>query len=338
MRTTITPGDVDRTAADARRAVEDAIRAPSVNNTQPWLFGVRGTRITLRADPDRRLDTADPQGREMLISCGAALYNLRLSLRAMGYAPVVRILPDPDLPHLLAEVEMTPGEPPDDDLLREHAQIERRRSHRGGFRPDPVPAGVLMSLRHAAEQEGARLVQAVDVNTKGALAALTAAGEHVQRRTPAYATEMARWAPAPGTSRKDGVQHGAYPRRPPQTVPNFPARDFARGQGWGVDTGPEDGITLTGLVVLLVSEGDAPGDWLRTGQALERVLLRAAEHDLSAAYHTQALQIPELRAFIGAKFCGNAHPQLLLRFGVADTEELTSVRRPVEDVLTEEPS
>ncbi|HEY8480818.1 MAG TPA: hypothetical protein VIL71_13415 [Spirillospora sp.] len=334
MRTT--PADTGRVAADARRAVEDAIWAPSVHNTQPWTFGLRGTRITLRADADRRLGVADPSGREMLISCGAALYTLRLSLRAMGHTPVVRLLPDPDRPNLLADVDVRPGEPADEAVEREYAQIRRRHSHRGGFRDEPVPEGVLTTLRHAVEKEGARLVQAVDPHVSGALAALTDAAEHVQSRSPAYAAELARWAPAPGTSRRDGVQQDAYPRRTPRTTPHFPARDFARGQGWGVEDAGDTGDT-TGVVLLLVSAGDEPADWLRSGQALQRMLLRAAEHDLSAAYHTQALQVPELRDFIRTRFCGRAYPQLLLRLGVAEGEVLTSVRRPVEDVLVEEP-
>lgn len=332
MRTT--SADTGRVAADARRAVEDAVWAPSVHNTQPWAFGLRGARISLRADPDRRLGVADPRGREMLISCGAALYTLRLSLRAAGHDPAVRLLPDPDRPHLLADVDVRPGEPAGEAIEREYAQIRRRHSHRGGFRDEPVPAGVLSALRHAAEREGARVVQAVDPHVGGALAALTDAAEHVQRRDPAYAAEIARWAPAPGTSRKDGVQQDAYPRSTPRTAPHFPARDFARGQGWGVDA---EGGGATGLVLLLVSPGDEPADWLRTGQALQRMLLRAAAHDMAAAYHTQALQVPELRSFIRARFCGDAHPQMLLRLGVPEGEAFQSVRRPVGDVLVEEP-
>ncbi|XRQ14449.1 Acg family FMN-binding oxidoreductase [Actinomadura welshii] len=335
MRTTT--ADTGRIAADARRAVEDAVWAPSVHNTQPWRFRAGGGRITLRADPDRRLATADPDGREMLISCGAALYTLRVSLRRLGYEPVVHLLPDPDRPHLLADVAMRPGEPAGAAAEHEHEQIRRRHSHRGAFRADPVPAGVQAALRHAAEKEGARLVQAVDADVQGALAALTDAAEHLQRRTPAYATEIARWAPAPGTARRDGVQQDSYPRQTPRTAPHFPARDFARGQDWGVDAQEDGGAAAAGLVILLVSGRDTPADWLRAGQALQRVLLRATGHGLSAAYHTQALQVPELREFIRARFCGDAYPQQLLRLGVAGGEALSSVRRPVDDVLTEEP-
>lgn len=218
---------------DILRAVGDAVWAPSVHNTQPWRFGVAGTRISLRADPDRRLDVADPDGREMLISCGAALYTLRLSLRALGYAPVVTVLPDPARPHLLADVDLETGEPADRQTLLAHAQIARRRSHRGGFLADPVPPEVVAAMRYDAGHEGARLIEAVDPHVTNALAALTDAAEHVQRRSPAYAAEIARWAPSPRTSRQDGVQERAYPRTVPQTTPDFPARDFARGHGWG---------------------------------------------------------------------------------------------------------
>lgn len=324
-------------ADDIRLAVEDAAWAPSVHNTQPWTFGVRGSRVSLRADPDRRLDVADPNGREMLISCGAALYNLRLSLRVHGYEPVVQMLPDPDRPHLLADVHLEPGEPADQQTLREHVQIRRRHSHRGGFLPDPVPAGVLTAMKYDAEREGAGLIEAVDVHVKGALAALTDAAEHVQRRTPAYAAEIARWAPSPRTSRKDGVQEPAYPQRTPRTRPHFPPRDFARGQGWGVATAPLAESVPAGAVLVLVSAGDGRADWICAGQALQRVLLRAAERDLAAAFHTQALEVPELRSFIRTRFCDDAFPQMVLRLGVPEGKELSSVRRPVEDVMIVEP-
>ncbi|MEV0665801.1 Acg family FMN-binding oxidoreductase [Actinomadura luteofluorescens] len=324
-------------ADDIRRAVEDAMWAPSVHNTQPWRFGVRGSRVSLRADPDRRLGVADPQGREMLISCGAALYNLRLSLRAQGYDPVLRLLPDPDRPHLLADVVLEPDEPADRQTLREHAQIERRRSHRGAFRPETVPAGVLSAMRYDVEREGARLIEAVDQHVKGALAALTDAAEHIRHRTPAYSAEMARWAPSPRTTRKDGVQESAYPKQTPETSPNFPGRDFARGQGWGAEPAHPEGAAVAGVALLLVSDGDGPADWLRTGQALQRALLRAAESDLAAAFHTQALEVPELRAFIRTHFCRDAYPQMLLRIGTPEGERLDTVRRPVDDVMVVEP-
>src|SRR4051812_38022033 len=87
-----------------RFVVGAAVQAPSVHNTQPWRFGRRGQEIELSANNERQLRLADPHGREMFISCGTALFNVRAALRCLGLVPEVRVLPDPDLPNLIARV------------------------------------------------------------------------------------------------------------------------------------------------------------------------------------------------------------------------------------------
>ena len=82
-----------------------AARAPSVHNTQPWRFRVGEYAIELHADVRRKL-LVDPLGREMLISCGAALFGLRLAVRSLGYLPVVELFPDPARLRLLARVRL----------------------------------------------------------------------------------------------------------------------------------------------------------------------------------------------------------------------------------------
>ncbi|WP_067474140.1 Acg family FMN-binding oxidoreductase [Actinomadura hibisca] len=324
-----------RTDKDLRAAIDAAVWAPSVHNTQPWRFSVRGSTISLRADADRRLEVADPDGREMLLSCGAALYTLRLALRAEGYRPETVVLPDPDRPHLVADVHVAEGDAIEDaDVRRLYAQIERRRTHRGAFVDEPVGAPVLAGLHYEAEAEGARLVQAIEMHTKGALAALTQAADHVQRRSRQYMSETARWAPAPGSTRAEGVPQESYPQQSPRTEPHFPTRDFARGHGWGVHVEPPEDALLTGAVLLLVTGSDEPRDWVRAGQALQRVLLRATEAGLAAAFHTQALEIPELRDFVRDRFCAGAHPQMILRLGTAAGPGFATVRRAAD--VTEE--
>ncbi|MEU5882450.1 hypothetical protein [Spirillospora sp. NPDC047279] len=325
-------------AEDARAAVDAATWAPSVHNTQPWLFGRRGARISLRADADRRLTVADPDGREAQISCGAALFTLRVAARELGYEPRVDLLPDPDRPNLLADVHLEGRAGATDDNRRLYGEIRRRRTHRGAFKPDPVPEGLLALLRQEAQREGAALRVIVDAHTQGAIAALTVAAEHLHRLTPAYAGELARWAPAPGNPRREGVHEAAYPKEEPRTEPHFAGRTFGRGHGWGAETAagdrPEE--PAAGVACVLTTKGDGPADRLKAGQAMQRVLLRAAaEGEVSAAFHTQALEVPELRAFIGARFCAGDHPQIILRLGVA-AGGFTTVRRPVGEVLTEE--
>src|ERR1700739_526878 len=93
------------TAEDiARYVVATAVWAPSVHNTQPWRFSADGQEICLHADPVRQLAVADPDGREMLISCGAALFTARLAVGSMGYIPEAAVLPDPSESTFVARV------------------------------------------------------------------------------------------------------------------------------------------------------------------------------------------------------------------------------------------
>jgi hypothetical protein len=92
--------------------VARAGRAPSVHNTQPWLFRAGPHGLELRADHERRLAQTDPAGRETLISCGAALFGVRLAIREIGYRPAIRLLPDPARPSLLALAGLGGHRPP----------------------------------------------------------------------------------------------------------------------------------------------------------------------------------------------------------------------------------
>lgn len=318
----------------ARFLIEAAAWAPSVHNTQPWWFGVRGSTVTLHADPDRRLDVADPDGREMLISCGAALFTLRLAARRLGRSPQVEILSDPERPGLIADVRPGPPRPRSHDEDRMYDQIRRRRTHRGGFRPEGLPAGLLQSLRTCAQSEDVALRVVADPRERIALGALTEVAEQTLSQNPGYQDEMAHWAPRPGSGRRDGVHDDAYPRDRERTEPHFAARDFACGQGWGLTDDERQGAT--GVVALLTTATDGRDAWLRAGQGLQGVLLRAAADDVSAAFHTQALEIPELREFVRTRFCDGGHPQMIMRLGVTG-RRTGSVRRPPAVMVRPEP-
>src|SRR5262245_23169783 len=113
----------------ARFLVDAAVWAPSVYETQPWRFSTSGSAITLHADTERRLAVADPNGREMFISCGAALYTLRLAVHNLGRLPEARLVADRRRPDLIAHVGVGPEQPPTAEQRQMYAQIRRRHTH-----------------------------------------------------------------------------------------------------------------------------------------------------------------------------------------------------------------
>ncbi|WP_326639825.1 nitroreductase family protein [Streptosporangium sp. NBC_01755] len=316
-----------------RTAVGAAVWAPSVHNTQPWSFSIDGEEIALRADSDRRLRLGDPEGREMLISCGAALMNVRLALRRFGREPQVRVLPDPDRPALLATVRVGAAVAPDEHTRLLHAEIERRRTHRAGFTEVPVADRLVEAFVCQASAEGARLTPVRSKAAVRVLAALTCAAEDVQSQDRLLTLEMIRWAQPPGSPRKDGVSAQGYPREPRRTHPHFAQRDYTHGHSWGSDT-DQFLSTSTGTVAVLTTPGDSREDWVAAGQALQRILLHASAYDISAAFHTQALEMFHLREFLRQELLSGEYPQMIMRLGFT-SDESEGVRRPVTDVLEE---
>ncbi|MFI9846876.1 hypothetical protein ACIHFD_58355 [Nonomuraea sp. NPDC051941] len=108
-----------------------------MHNTQPWTFAVSGEEISVRADANRKLRFSDPEGRQQLISCGAALFNLTTALRCHGYEPVVRVLPDPGRLALLATVRLGGSSTPDEHTAALNAEIEQRPHRRRARRRLP---------------------------------------------------------------------------------------------------------------------------------------------------------------------------------------------------------
>jgi len=318
----------------SRFVVEAATHAPSVLNTQPWWFSQSEREIGVHADVERRLAVADPLGREMLISCGAALFTARVALRYLGLVPTLSVLPDPDLPNLVARVRYGGGQVDPVDYERDmFAQIPQRRTHRGGFDPTPLPASLIAVLRSEASREGATLAIMADETRRGTLAGAVEAGEYALRLDAGRAREQAKWAPPPSSRRHSGVPASAYPATPERTEPPFPARDFAHGHGWGqAPAGTSSVPRSAGLVCVLTTEHDRPEDWISAGQALQRVLLSASTYGVSAALHSQPLEVRELRGFIASALCDGAYPQIVVRLGTTG-QKSASVRRSIDEVL-----
>ncbi|MFI7700587.1 Acg family FMN-binding oxidoreductase [Nonomuraea sp. NPDC049480] len=321
-----------RSVKHALDAAVDAARwAPSVHNTQPWTFSISENEISLRADTDRKLRVEDASGRELLISCGAALYTMRTVMSCEGFEPVVRVLPDPDRPSLLATLQPGAETQADESIKALSGEIERRRTHRAGFADVPVPDKLIDRLVSAAADEGAKLTPVRSDAAVNVIAALTQAAQGVQAQDQRFSLEVIRWARPPGSGRSDGVPAEGYPREAARTEPHFPQRDYAWGHDWGSQTN-QGASTATGVAALLTTRGDSRQDWIDAGQALQHVLLHASAYGVSAAFHTQALEMELLREFMRQELCSGEYPQMIMRLGVT-FDEKGSMRRPLSEII-----
>lgn len=306
--------------------IATAARAPSVQNTQPWRFRVRPLSIELHADSRRRL-RVDPAGREMLISCGAALYGLRLGVRSLGFTSQVDLLPDPARPSLLARVSLGQAQPitPDEQHLLD--AIPHRHTHRGPFGAGPLPPGLLPALQQDARAEGATLTLIDRTRGYERLADLVTAARAGQDADAAATADMQDWTHSPASHARDGVPATAFTTQASQHRSQLSQRDFDLGRRLGqLDaSGPPPAATA-----ILHTSGDDPGDWLCAGQALHRILARAASRWIFASLHTQPLENPAIRARIADQLTLAGAPQMILQLGPARITQATARRLPAE--------
>ena len=323
-----TPGLSSLVTDQADYLIATAARAPSVHNTQPWRFRVSPGTVELYADQRRKLHT-DPVGREMLISCGAALFGLRLAVRSLGYQPVVRLLPDPRRLRLLAAVSIGREQPMTSEEHQMLDAIPHRHTHRGPFSSDSLPPGVLARVQHHAMAEHATLALIDRHLDYQRLADILDASSRRQDLDPLARHEMRRWSRGPAGQQRDGVPAHAFPAEKIRQPGRLPQRDFDLGRELGQT--PAHGHPPAGTGVLL-TPGDSRADWLHAGQALHRMLLYAASNWVFASLYTQPLEAAAVRDLIRERLGLHSAPQIILQFGRADTTRATA-RRAVTDLM-----
>ncbi len=326
-RDAVTSGAQTMTPAVVRRVVELACRAPSVYNTQPWIWRSRREGVDLYADPTRRLTAADPLGRSLTISCGTALHHAQVAARALGWQADVRRLPDADDPTLLAQLRFRPIAPPR-SAAGELTALQSRFTDRRRFTSWPVPTERLETLTQVAEDAGGRAVALTDVTDAFRTNLLIARALHLQGRNPALIQERDAWL---GRSTADGV--------PLSTVPDRPAVDDSHASRFGLGDLVDDtrSVESSDGLVVLYDDQDTPEAWLRCGEGLSALWLRAVRDGLSVVPLTQVVEVDETRSSLALEVLGqDVAPLLLVRVGwqaISRVDLELTPRRPVEEVL-----
>ena len=322
--------------AELTIAVERALRAPSVHNTQPWHWRIEDDAVQLHADWTRHLVATDPDRRDLILSCGAALHHLLVALAARGLEAQVDRLPDLDDSGHLATVTLRPGAglPADRALV---SAINRRRTDRRRMSHRPVPPEHVRLLSEHAQRAGALLIPATETALRKRLGAALADAAAQQHWTPGYPTELELWTRRYAGAR-DGVPGTNIAQPPVGAAGAAPLRQFAHGR---LDQpqpqpGQEAGTDASELLVI-GTPGDDTADRLRAGEATSAVLLAATTLGLASTPLSQAVEVDATRRAIQRDVLHiPEHPQLVLRIGwpAAHAAEIPPTpRRDLRSVL-----
>jgi hypothetical protein len=314
----------------ARELVRTACLAPSVNNSQPWSFRLPSDdRIELYADRTRQLHGTDPDGRDLMLSCGAALHHLVSGAEAFGLTTTVEHLPRPSEPDLLAIVHLGPGEITEEgpEVL---AALENRVTDRRGPGAWPVPHGRVHQLADDASLWGAEVVVLTDRGAALRAEQLIEAARQAQLADPVVAAEQEAWIDRAHDEGVPGRAATPYDHleehRPPS---RFALHDRPRTE----DEPHED------LLVVVCTVDDGPADWLHAGETMSALWLGATRAGLAMTPASQVVEVESTRRLLQHDVLrGMLRPQVLMRVGwpaavaTGPTVEHTP-RRALEDVI-----
>ena len=320
------------TVDKARFAVRYAVLAPSSHNTQPWRFIINGDELLVCADRTRSLPNIDPFDRELIISCGAALLNLRVALAYFRVPVEITTFPQSSDPDIVARIVFPASGPMLNDLAELFNAITKRTTNRGSFSGEDVPAAMVERLKSAAASEGVNVAFAQELAQRERLATLIGKADRCQFDDPRFRRELASWIhPLRSNDGMPAASQGLRALTDAATpIIAMAIRTFDLGNG--VAAAHEELARGSPLLVALSTPMDNNEGWLAAGLGLQRLLLVAANEGYSTSYLNQPIELPDLRTELAKELSIDGYPQLLLRVGRGRPVS-HSPRRPISDVL-----
>ncbi|MEV4603616.1 nitroreductase [Amycolatopsis sp. NPDC049253] len=300
-------------------------RAPSVHNTQPWCLRVRHSDVDLIERASVALPNHDPEGRDRMLSCGAALAHLQVAARVLCRATTTSYLAGGAV---VATVHAEPGFSPDHAELARYHAIGRRRSHRRWFSAEPVSEVDRAAVSAAG---GEACVRAVVPQHLGDLGAMLGFATRAFRADPAYQRELRTWTAStfgsPESGAEDGVPESALG---PESLP---AAGLVRRE-----TPVPDDARLTARLeaehlLAFCTDGDSRREHLAAGAACARTWLEATARGLAGSVLTQPLHLCGFRELLAERLELPGLPQVIFRYGHPVAPVPPSPRRPLTDLF-----
>ncbi len=279
-----TPEPAPAQAVDA--VVHAARLAPSGGNTQPWFFGHDDAELRIELDPEQT-STLDVAFRGSYVAIGAALFNARVAAARHGILGPAEIFPDGQEASFAARLRF--GDHDDPSLAAMYEAMVQRVSNRHLTEPKPLPDDVAPSLRTAARAEGADALVIDDRSSLADIGELLGESDRLRYLTEHLHRDMMRELRWPGV---DDLNWGLDVRtleldaadlaklgvaRRTDVMELLADQDLGRALG---ESARDRFNTASGVVVVNIG-GSAPSDYVRGGQAVERVWIEAERQGLA---------------------------------------------------------
>jgi len=323
--------------SDIHKMLYSAALAGSSHNSQPWKVEVSGNHvIRLYADTTRELPVVDPKRRELYISLGAFIENLKLAAGALGYNTDVKLINDSKNNSPIAEIIPLKALPTGYDL----SLIEKRMTLRTPFKTDSI-AG-----------KNIKQILAVDPQHILYFPAASNEGRYIAQKTiDAYAQqayhkgaqdELAEWlrfSDRDVKAKKDGLTTAGMQIN---GLSGFFVRHFLKPKDskkgsfikGGIEKAKEQALNCGGWIVI-TSTCHLSAAWMNVGRLYQQLNLICTQLQLGFQPMNQLVEEENFKKQVISHLGIDKDLLFVARIGYVDKVPVpVSPRRPVENFTT----
>ena len=314
------------------RLIEQATKAPSGHNAQPWLFKIKSGGIEICADTTRRLPVVDPNDRELFVSLGCATENLCITATQEGYAPEVHIEANGKI-----FVSLEKGKEVQPDTLA--SQIDLRQTTKRKYDGKLIDKEKLRILNAVHCYPGVSVYfYERGSSTFDTLAQYIFRGNEVQMNNVPFINELKSWMRYNRKHQNEHLDGLSYATFGAPNLPKSIARSIISKSINARTQNKTDRMNIysSSHLVLLTTQKNTVEEWINLGRTLERFLLTTTSLGIANAYLNQPNETPQLAQEMTQNLSlKGEYPTILLRIGYGKRRAY-SKRRPVESVCVRE--
>lgn len=322
--------------ADYLFMIEQATKAPSGHNTQPWLFHICEDSIEIHPDNRKTLHVVDRNRREMFVSLGCATENLCIAAGSIGYASKVNVSEEG-----IISIELHSVDNQKKTLLS--GQITRRQTNRSIYNGKQIPEKVIRELLTLEKEEYIGIYcwqkQSIEFNK---IRDYVLVGNKIQMSDSCFKNELKSWMRFNKKDEQqtlDGLSYAVF------GAPNLPRWLSRLIMGTYLTPGmqnksDEKKVNSSSHVVLFTVKNDSIPEWIQLGRTLEHFLLKTTEAGIATAFINQPC---ELKVLAEQMQCEVIHqtgkekriPVVLLRMGYAKAMPYSPRKERNEVIISE---
>lgn len=310
--------------------VKFAVLAPSSHNSQPWSFTIQENKIIVSPDFSRALPYSDKNHRELYISLGCAIENLRTAANYFGFKTVV------DYNNLDKQVDavITFEEYLEDFKSKDCSifSVVERSTNRNAHITKNIELKFKEWLKTMETSESS-IAMVEDSVSKKEIGILILAAMQDAMADRSFRNELAGYLKSNTTVATLGMPASGFGIPTPLS---YLAAIMMRAVNMGKLTRKKDEKLLlqeTEAFLIISTKIDSPIPWIQTGEIYERICLFGTQVGLSMHPWAAVIQIGDHYRKLQKILPTNFRPQFCCRIGYCRRNGIKSPRLASEKVI-----